>query len=51
VTLVRKTIFILWHYLERRYPTNLRRYVVFQDVAEEKTRDEFFCIESGGDAH
>ncbi|HEV2358249.1 MAG TPA: DUF444 family protein [bacterium] len=51
LALVRKTIFILWHYLERRYPTNLRRYVVFQDVAEEKTRDEFFCIESSGGTH
>ncbi len=49
--LVRKTIFILWHYLEHRYPTNLRRYVVFQDVAEEKTRDEFFCLESSGGTH
>ena len=49
--LVRKTIFILWHYLEHRYPTNLRRYVVFQDVAEEKTRDEFFCAESSGGTH
>ncbi len=49
--LVRKTIFILWHYLEHRYPTNLRRYVVFQDVAEEKTRDEFFCVESSGGTH
>ena len=49
--LVRKTIFILWHYLERRYATNLRRYVVFQDVAEEKTRDEFFCVESSGGTH
>ena len=51
LALVRKTIFILWHYLERRYPTNLRRYVVFQDVAEEKTRDEFFCVESSGGTH
>ena len=48
---LRKTIFILWHYLERRYPTNLRRYVVFQDVAGEKTRDEFFCVESSGGTH
>ena len=51
LSLVRKTIFILWHYLERRYPTNLRRYVVFQDVAEEKTRDEFFSVESSGGTH
>ncbi|HYW83587.1 MAG TPA: DUF444 family protein, partial [Spirochaetia bacterium] len=51
LSLVRKTIFILWHYLEHRYPTNLRRYVVFQDVAEEKTRDEFFGMESGGGTH
>lgn len=51
LALVRKTIFVLWHYLERRYPTNLRRYVVFQDVAEEKTRDEFFCVESSGGTH
>jgi uncharacterized sporulation protein YeaH/YhbH (DUF444 family) len=51
LALVRKTIFILWHYLEHRYPTNLRRYVVFQDVAEEKTRDEFFCVESSGGTH
>ncbi len=51
LSLVRKTIFVLWHYLERRYPTNLRRYVVFQDVAEEKTRDEFFCVESSGGTH
>lgn len=51
LALVRKTIFVLWYYLERRYPTNLRRYVVFQDVAEEKTRDEFFCVESSGGTH
>jgi len=51
LALVRKTIFVLWHYLERRYPTNLRRYVVFQDVAEEKGRDEFFCVESSGGTH
>ena len=51
LSLVRKTIFILWYYLERRYPTNLRRYVVFQDVAQEKMRDEFFCVESSGGTH
>lgn len=51
LSLVRKTIFVLWYYLERRYPTNLRRYVVFQDVAEEKGRDEFFCVESSGGTH
>jgi len=51
LSLVRKTIFVLWYYLERRYPTNLRRYVVFQDVADEKTRDEFFCVESSGGTH
>jgi len=51
LSLVRKTIFILWYYLDRRYPTNRRRYVVFQDVAEEKTRDEFFCVESSGGTH
>src|SRR5436853_2773288 len=51
LALVRKTIFVLWYYLERRYPTNLRRYVVFQDVAEEETRDEFFCVESSGGTH
>jgi uncharacterized sporulation protein YeaH/YhbH (DUF444 family) len=51
LSLVRKTIFILWYYLERRYPTNLRRYVVFQDVEQEKMRDEFFCVESSGGTH
>jgi uncharacterized sporulation protein YeaH/YhbH (DUF444 family) len=51
LALVRKTIFLLWYALERRYPTNLRRYVVFQDVAEEKTREEFFCVESSGGTH
>jgi hypothetical protein len=51
LALVRKTIFVLWYYLERRYPTNLRRYVVFQDTAEEKTRDQFFCVESSGGTH
>jgi len=51
LSLVRMTIFVLWYYLERRYPTNLRRYIVFQDVAEEKTRDEFFCVESSGGTH
>ncbi len=51
LSLVRKTIFVLWWYLERRYPTNLRRYVVFQDVADEKARDEFFCVESSGGTH
>jgi uncharacterized sporulation protein YeaH/YhbH (DUF444 family) len=51
LALVRKTIFVLWYYLERRYPTNLRRYVVFQDTADEKSRDEFFCVESSGGTH
>ncbi len=51
LALVRKTIFALWYYLERRYPTNLRRYVVFQDVAAEKARDDFFCVESSGGTH
>jgi len=51
LALVRKTIFVLWYYLERRYPTNLRRYVVFQDVATEKVRDDFFCVESSGGTH
>jgi uncharacterized sporulation protein YeaH/YhbH (DUF444 family) len=51
LALVRKMIFLLWYALERRYPTNLRRYVVFQDVAEEKTRDEFFSVESSGGTH
>ncbi|MDR5682717.1 MAG: DUF444 family protein [Armatimonadota bacterium] len=51
LSLVRKTIFLLWYALERRYPTNLRRYVVFQDVAEEKTREEFFSVESSGGTH
>lgn len=51
LALVRKTIFVFWYYLERRYPTNLRRYIVFQDVAEEKTRDEFFGVESSGGTH
>jgi len=51
LALVRKTIFVLWYYLERRYPTNLRRYVVFQDAAAEKTRDDFFCVESSGGTH
>ncbi len=51
LALVRKTIFVLWYYLERRYPTNLRRYVVFQDVAAEKSRDEFFRVESSGGTH
>lgn len=51
LSLVRKMIFLLWYALERRYPTNLRRYVVFQDIAEEKTRDEFFSVESSGGTH
>jgi len=51
LALVRKAIFLLWYALERRYPTNLRRYVVFQDVAEEKTREEFFSVESSGGTH
>jgi uncharacterized sporulation protein YeaH/YhbH (DUF444 family) len=51
LSLVRKTTFVLWHALDRRYPTNLRRYVVFQDVAEEKTREEFFSVESSGGTH
>ncbi len=51
LALVRKTIFLLWYFLDRRYPTNLRRYVVFQDVAEEKSREEFFSVESSGGTH
>jgi uncharacterized sporulation protein YeaH/YhbH (DUF444 family) len=51
IALIRKFIFILWYYLDRRYRTNERRFVVFQDEAEELTREQFFSIESKGGTH
>src|SRR5256886_15604983 len=42
LALARLTIFVLWFYLAPRYPTHLRRYVVFQVVAGEETGDEVF---------
>jgi len=51
IALIRKFIFILWYYLDKKYSTNARRYVVFQDEAEEVTRDAFFSIESKGGTH
>jgi hypothetical protein len=51
IALIRKFIFILWYYLERKYTTNSRKFVVFQDEAEEVSRDDFFSIESKGGTH
>ncbi|MBI2945061.1 MAG: DUF444 family protein [Candidatus Wallbacteria bacterium] len=51
IALIRKFIFILWYYLEHKYTTNVRKFVVFQDEAEEVQRDEFFSIESKGGTH
>lgn len=51
IALIRKFIFILWYYLEHKYTTNSRKFVVFQDEAEEVSRDDFFAIESKGGTH
>ncbi len=51
IALIRKFIFILWFYLEKKYSTNERKFIVFQDEAETVTRDEFFSIESKGGTH
>lgn len=51
IALIRKFIFILWYYLDERYRTNVRRFVIFQDEAEELTREQFFSIESKGGTH
>ncbi len=49
--LIRKCIFCLWYYLDQRYAQNKRHYIIFQDVAEEKTKEEFFSSESKGGTH
>ncbi|MBI4871841.1 MAG: DUF444 family protein, partial [Candidatus Riflebacteria bacterium] len=51
IALIRKFIFILWYYLDRKYSTNARKFVVFQDEAEVVSRDDFFSIESKGGTH
>ncbi len=51
IALIRKFVFILWYYLDRRYRTNSRRFVIFQDEAQEIAREEFFAIESKGGTH
>lgn len=49
--LIRKCIFCLNYYLDKRYAQNKRHYIVFQDVAEEKTKEEFYSCESKGGTH
>jgi len=51
IALIRKFIFILWYYLDRKYTHNERRFIVFQDDAEQVTREDFFAIESRGGTH
>ncbi len=51
IALIRKFIFIVWYYLDKQYAHNARRYIVFQDEAEEVDRDRFFSIESRGGTH
>lgn len=51
IALIRKFVFVLWYYLDQRYRTNARRFVIFQDEAHEVTRQEFFAIESKGGTH
>lgn len=51
IALIRKFIFILWYYLDRRYQTNARKFVIFQDEAEELDKENFFAIESKGGTH
>ena len=51
IALIRKFIFILWYYLDKKYSMNSRKYIVFQDEAEEVTRETFFSIESKGGTH
>ncbi len=49
--LVRKMIFCLYYYLDHKYTKNERKYIVFQDNADVKSRDEFFSTESKGGTH
>jgi uncharacterized sporulation protein YeaH/YhbH (DUF444 family) len=51
IALIRKFIFILWFYLDKKYSLNARRYIVFQDEADEVQRETFFSIESKGGTH
>jgi uncharacterized sporulation protein YeaH/YhbH (DUF444 family) len=51
IALIRKFIFILWYYLDKKYRHNERRFIVFQDDAEDVSRDDFFAIESRGGTH
>jgi uncharacterized sporulation protein YeaH/YhbH (DUF444 family) len=51
IALIRKFIFILWYYLDKKYSLNARKYIVFQDEAEEVARETFFSIESKGGTH
>ena len=51
IALIRKFIFVLWYYLDKKYSHNERRFIVFQDDSEEVTREDFFAIESRGGTH
>ena len=51
IALIRKFVFILWYYLDKKYTHNERRFIVFQDDAEEVSREDFFAIESRGGTH
>lgn len=51
IALIRKFIFILWFYLDKKYTLNQRKFIVFQDEAEEVARELFFSIESKGGTH
>lgn len=51
IALIRQFIFILWFFLERKYSTNARKFIVFQDEAETVDKEQFFSIESKGGTH
>jgi len=51
IALIRQFIFILWYFLDRKYSTNARKFIVFQDEAEIVGKEAFFSIESKGGTH
>lgn len=51
LSLIRKMVFCLYYYLDKKYTKNVRRYILFEDNAIEANRDEFFSTETKGGTH
>ena len=46
--LIRKTVFCLWYYLDKFYKKNERKYIFFNDNAQEVTLEKFLSVEPTG---